>query len=375
MSTIAIAPEVAAFLDAVRTHLTDLDAEEQREILDGLGADLAELVDEQGPEALGDPAAYAAELRQAAGLEAKPARAGRTRSIRESVIVFLDACHARFDATVEKAPGDARAVLDWARPLWWIARAWLAVQLVQYVFGDSWAVFRVVPDLDGFGWPALLVAVLGSVAVGLGRVWPGGDRGLVARLSLLVLNLVAILSMLAVLGQPGDDTRYGTGYAEGYGDAQQAQIDGGLDSGIDDQAGIYSNGDWVSNIYPYDAAGKPLVGVQLYDQNGEPINVVTQPDCEAGANDPHPAVEDDPDGWTSYCTDQGYDAVQPRVFYPWSNGAAQVFNMFPLPSRFQEDPEPTASAFTDKDKPTIGIFPMESVPKASLPGLATGSRR
>ena len=42
------------------------------------------------------------------------------------------------------------------------------------------------------------------------------------------------------------------------------------------KAGLYLDGTWVSNIYPYDAKGRPLVGVQLFNQVGKPINVITQ---------------------------------------------------------------------------------------------------
>ena len=52
-------------------------------------------------------------------------------------------------------------------------------------------------------------------------------------------------------------------YQQGYDDA----------SSTFDRAGMYVDGHWVSNIYPYDAQGRPLVGVQLFDQTGQPLAV------------------------------------------------------------------------------------------------------
>ena len=57
--TIGLAPEVDAFVAAVRARFADLDADEREDLLDGLEADTADLVAERGPEALGDPDANA----------------------------------------------------------------------------------------------------------------------------------------------------------------------------------------------------------------------------------------------------------------------------------------------------------------------------
>lgn len=351
MNTIAVAPEVAAFLDAVRTHLADVDPDEQREILDGLEADLGELVAEQGPDALGDPGAYAAELRQAAGLVATPPNS--RRSVRASVAAFLDACHDRFDATLQRVPVDVHPVLEWARPLWWIARAWLAVQLLDFVFGNSAAHYSLVPHLGGLGWVLLLLGTAGSVAVGLGRIWPGGKRGLFARLVLLGLNGLALVSIVTVADQSSSDSRYWSGYSQGYTEAQAAATG---DTSTLHQAGIYSNGRWVSNIYPYDASGKPLVGVQLFDQNGEPVDVRTATECVYENGSP---------------VDAG------RQYFPWSDGAAQKRNVFPVPSKVTaaDAPDPDPSAFAGTDKPQVSGFPFAKVPEVSLPGLLTSTAR
>jgi hypothetical protein len=63
--------------------------------------------------------------------------------------------------------------------------------------------------------------------------------------------------------------------------------------------------------------------------------------------------------------------MQPRVFYPWTNGAAQLFNVFPIPSRLQDGEQLSATAFAEAVRPTVGPFPLASVPKVSLPGITT----
>lgn len=365
----AISPDVRLFVARVRTELADLDPDEVLEITDGLEADLAELVAERGPGALGDPVEYAGELRAAAGLSsAGPAR--MRRGVRAGLTELLDNAHARWDALVDHSPGDVRPVLDWLRPLWWIVRGWVAVQVAYLVLaGGSYpGGLDLVPHLGGFGWIPLAVAVAGSVALGLGRFWPGGSRGLVARVVLLGLNLFAVLMLPPVLGWAAgpDQDAYSLGFADGQASAYPAWD---ASYGIDEQAGVYSNGRWVTNVYPYDAEGRPLVGVQLFDQLGEPINVVAAPECP-----------DEMDGWTVQPLDLGpecYDPmtgepVQGRVPYLWTNGAAQLANVFPLPTRMQDDLERSATAFAEAVPPAIGGFPLAAVPPASLPGITTG---
>ena len=61
-----------------------------------------------------------------------------------------------------------------------------------------------------------------------------------------------------------------------------------------------------------------------------------------------------------------------RLFYPWSNGMAQQLNVFPIPSRYQASDQPDPAAFTGTTPPTIGPFPLASVPRVSLPGIEPG---
>jgi len=204
-----------------------------------------------------------------------------------------------------------------------------------------------------------------------GRPFEGWTRLAALRVLLLALNVLALAMLPAVIGGfrdtgTNDYTRgYRTGVQTGYANGQQD-----MRASID-KKGLYLDGTWVSNIYPYDAKGRPLVGVQLFNQVGKPINVITQAE----------APEETCDDATGECA---YPAGTPldangngllRVFYPWTNGAAQLLNVFPIPSRFQESDEPDASAFTEKVKPQVGPFPLASVPGVSLPGIRPGVQK
>ena len=355
--TTIVAPEVRDFLTAVRAQLADLDPEEQRDILDGLEADLTDLVAERGGEALGDPVAYARELRTAAGLspEITSGQGGVPAGVR--VHAMLDAGHGVWVRTSAALPGDLGGFATTLRPLWWIVRAWVAVELVDQFFGRGTHAgdLTLVPHLRGLGWALLLVAAVVSVQVGRSKLWPGRtDRGALARVILLGLNVAAI-AVLPLLVQQVDDhssARYGRGFELGY---QQGARDMRASGYHTDKAGLYADGKWVSNIYPYDAQGRPLVGVQLFNQIGKPINVMTQPEY----------VDD---------MDNSNDG-RPRVSYPWTNGAAQLLNVFPIPTRVQDGEDPSPTAFAEADPPAIGAFPLASVPPVSLPGIEPSKQR
>ncbi|GAA1951418.1 hypothetical protein GCM10009798_08370 [Nocardioides panacihumi] len=349
---------------------------------DGLEADLTELVAERGARALGSPVEYADELRAAAGLEVRvsgrPGRPGAPvgRAVGEAVDGLFDSVRRRAEGLLDRLPSDARPLLAWLRPLWWVARAWIALQVAVWsasaMFGIGYyeEYWDIVPHARGWGWVLLALLVAGSVLVGLGRLWPGGRRGALARTVLLLLNVLAVglvpttLAMVRNQSEVRDDA-YSAGFDSGYRSGTAAAEPS--ETGIDHQAGIYSSGRWVTNIYPYDASGKPLVGVQLFDQLGKPISVVSAPECpdDVGGWTVNP-VEQDTNCWDVKGTGE---TVQGRVPYPWTNGATQLENVFPLPTRLQDDLHRAADAFTQPDPPAIGELPLESVPPVSLPGV------
>jgi hypothetical protein len=392
--TSPVAPEVRLFLARVRHELADLDPDEVDEMTDGLEADLTELVADRGPGALGRPAEYAEELRAAAGLEVRAGGRPARRPVGEAVDGLLDAARDRADSVLDRLPGDVRPLLAWLRPLWWVARAWAALQLgvaaasgmtgIGLYFFEGGRI-EPMPPIGGWAWLLLAVAVGGSVQIGRGRLWPGGRRGVSARVVLLVLNVVAVVAvpyLAALVGSGESDYSRGyefghmRGYDRGYNDGRND-----MPAGIEDQAGIYADGHWVSNIYPYDASGKPLTGVQLFDQTGRPIGVVRGPEC--------PDLDESEDqtkapqtwsvvagpGADGTCLDYtGLDATDARVSYPWTNGAAQVDNVYPLATRLQESFLPQLDAFASSTPPAIGAFPMASVPQVSLPGITPSAQ-
>ena len=58
------------------------------------------------------------------------------------------------------------------------------------------------------------------------------------------------------------------------------------DSYPESPPGLRSDGREISNIYPYDAKGKPLQGVQLYDQDGVPLVATHEDDPALGSRLP-----------------------------------------------------------------------------------------
>lgn len=370
-----IPSEVRLFLAAVRRELGDLDAEEVTEMTDGLEADLTDLVTERGSEALGDPKAYAQELRTAAGVGAVAPHRSR-RPVRESVTALLDACHGWFDRQVDRVPGDPQPVIAWLRPAWWILRAWVAVSLLDIFFGSGgYEGVGLIPSLMGLGVLVLVVAVFASIMIGLGRFWPGGSRGLLARLVLLGLNTFAVvMAPLALSSAGGYGYEWDQGWQDGYNSGvAEAQASPYAQGGSPDGQ-LTLDGRAVTNIYPFDAEGRQLAGVQLFDQQGRPLEVSAEPYCPRGADwELQVSEANEWEGEKTVCHDSDSMANVPgTVLYPWTNGQAQLKNVFPLAIREQEVLEPSATAFQEATPPTLGAWPFAAVSRVSLPGIVAG---
>ncbi|MFZ5849062.1 MAG: HAAS signaling domain-containing protein [Actinomycetota bacterium] len=336
-------PEITDFVERVRARLADLSDEDREELVGGLEADIAELVADGGTVAeLGDPRAYADELRAAAGLEnhrgsSEVAGAPR-RPLGERIAAALD--DVRRDlGELTRGPRlqGAAAFLLSLRPVWWVLRAWVAVQLVALVFWGGQA--GAVPMLGGplVGSILWLVAVVVSVQIGRGVLWPGSgpDRPVATRVVLVGLNAFAIVMLPLVAEQlPSDGVWDQAGYVENY---------------IEPTEGLVLDGDLVRNVFPYDVEGRPLEGVQLFDQDGNPLSVA---------------------GWAG----EEYDDTGSRVsvVYPWFNGEKQLFNVFPLPRRsqstFREGSELQPDAWVSNNPPVLPNAPLAVVPPATLPG-------
>jgi hypothetical protein len=261
-------PEVTAFVARVRERLADLPAEELQDLTEGLEADLSDLVTERGGEALGDPDEYARELRSAAGLDPAPRRRLRRPHVDRTLTLGdrLDGYAAWWRREMDRKYLDqVWPVASALQPAWWVARAWIAAVLVcVFLPGYTPWGYTWLPGVDGvFGIVILGACIVGSTLVGLGRIWPGAgegaSRGATARMVLLALNVFAILMIPVVTGQV-QEAKW-----------RQAENQGFDDTGWVRGMGVMNRGNQVCNISAYDAQGQPLVGVQLFDQDGQPL--------------------------------------------------------------------------------------------------------
>ncbi|WP_214367211.1 HAAS signaling domain-containing protein [Pseudonocardia sp. H11422] len=306
---------VDEYLAGVRSALSDLPAPEVAEILDDVRAHLADLIDEIGGSTepadlaaltarLGTPAAYAAELRAAAGYPVVPQ--GRERSghglarlallgligstllaaygaavpaVREPGVVLFGVLlilvalpvlgrdgprvprvaalpEVRRVVAFRPAEGSAaRRVTDFLaslQPAWWLARAFAAAVLGLAVLGAG--------DIEA---AVLLALVVAPLSVWLGHFTRRDRRLLWAVVPFNGLAAVLLLTVLmgqvpAALGSPGS-----VSYAPSS------------------QPGLWQDSErQIRDIRPVDAAGNPLTGVYLFDQDGQPINASGGSACD-----------------------------------------------------------------------------------------------
>ena len=324
-----VRPEVEEYVAAVRRHLADLPPEDRDDLTEGLAADLSDLVAEQGPSVLGDPASYAAELRSAAGLAPR----GRLRS-RGSLTERLDASRDRALEVLHR-PGLSGFgdVLEAVRPVWWVARAWVAVQLVSMAKGEP---TTPVPTVEGpvVGFALWMVATVLSVQLGRGRLWPRRPAWL--RLAIVGLNAFAIVMTPVVLGQfPASGTYYDV-----------------HDTSYSYVPGMALDGEAVRNVYAYDRDGKPLVGVQLFNQDGVPLKIDA-----------------------SYVYDSTGAATMQFPWYAEGGRYRELYNVFPLPERTQYDQyEALPGAWSSNRPPRLLRHPLATVPKVTLPPFQARER-
>ena len=232
---------VPAYVAAVRARLSDLTADELEELTGGLEADLAEASAGGSPwERFGDPADYADELRSAAGLPPRPPggeRAGATARLR---LLAREAARRREYAI-------ARDVLVDLRPAWWVLRAVAALGLVGwFLIRDRWRAFEEF----GLVGTLVLLPLLLAVSVLLGRRPPQvfAARALVAAGNVLAAVVLPLVLAPLWTDPPG---RWET---------------------ATEPTGVQNDGGEVYNIFPYDAQGRPLADVRLYDDRGRPLS-------------------------------------------------------------------------------------------------------
>ncbi len=321
------------FLAGVRAALADLPETEVAEILDDVRAHLAELraesVAEAGAESgggapagsglgaltarLGTPAAYAAELRTAAGYPTAPlpaARPGRGAArlavvgLALSVLVFplalvvgepalllwalgpllalpalvrggprMPAVAAlplvRSVDAARPAPGSpGRSLTDFVaslQPAWWVLRALVAATLVAALLGG----------LGDAG--LLLVGLLALVALPV-SIWLGHHARRDRRWVWLVVPLNALAAVLVLAALADVTTPLG-------GPSAEPSPAGSW--------GLTQDGEQVTDVRPFDAAGRPLTGVYLFDQDGRPVDAASEV-CDDGTAGPGPQVSPRP---------------------------------------------------------------------------------
>lgn len=387
-------PAAEEYLGGVRAALADLPAPEVAEILDDVRAHLADLTDELGGEAdvaaltarLGSPGAYAAELRAAAGYpaaeseEAARPRHGLGRlalaapvagallfllgiGAREIAIVFAglvigaiglplvfrdgprvpsvaDLPEVRRFAAARPAEGTAaRTVTDFIaslQPAWWALRAVAAAVLVVVFFGGGEA-------------PAVLL--LGLLAVPA-SVWVGHFTRRDRRLLWVVvpLNIVAAIALLWMLldGMPASS------------EPSPARSDISV-------PGLWQDGDReIRDIRPVDAAGNPLTGVYLFDQDGLPVDTsgsecaADGADPESGANAAYPRGTWDYDPRTGDC--RHIPPVPLVVAVPTAPASSAVPTSVPTPVPGGAAPPPVpGGAAPDGSAPPVTPLPATPV--------------
>lgn len=250
MTASTTTPEVTRYRDAVRAALADLSAEDRDDLMEDVESHLTEVAAEnEGSLArLGSPTDYAAELRTSAGLPLHNAPA-----VRASLWARLSAAVANSAAgrglerlTTTRGWQSFRSFLPELRPGWWVLRGYLVVWAIAGVFfGDS----PLVPRINNSSLLGLLLTAVGiwaSVRLGMRARShpPRRARRIWGRVFVGVLLLVTF--GLLVSDNPGEEIIY---------------YDGGQQTGL---VG-------VRNVYVFDSEGRPLTGVQLFDQDGNPL--------------------------------------------------------------------------------------------------------
>lgn len=319
--SVVVAPEVAQFVAAVRAELADLDPEVVEELTGGLEADLTDSLEAAPGNGFGDPAAYAAELRSAAGLPPRATPSARVGTLGPAALAAL--LLQQVAVVAERVTGHPRwpAVRDFVvtlRPVWWVARAWAVYAVVVDAVLQSEDV-RTIPRTPA---AILILLALTVVSVRIGRRCVDGTIGR-WRWPLLLGNLVALVLLPLLLADAGRPFPARIEYVDG----------GSMPSD-----GLYSNGNPVTNVLPYDSNGQPLTGVQLFDQDGTPLAVAPN---------------------SSNNTVQNADGLSEGLPLVDANGEAR-WNVFPLRERPVDPAQPVPS-------PSLAVTAVPVPPSPSAP--------
>jgi len=328
--------QIADFVSAVRGQLNDLSTDEVTELTGGLEADLTDALAEAGStpaELYGDPAEYASELRAAAGLPPRGAggvrrEAGPGFAVRVERGVVAPA-QLRIEAALEKLdakpwwPG-IRDFLVVLRPAWWVLRAWVIVESLFMVYQSDTGNSAVRGG--GSGLVLLIAAIVVSVQLGRSTLLPVAWQ----RITVAAGNLVAVLLLLPAMFT---GSYHSVDYGEGYAEPDLAQ------------SGLTLNGEQVRNVFPYDSTGRPLTGVELFDQRGRPLQI--------GEDDRSFAEVDE----------NGYESEVTTELVPGSPvGSAPRWNSFPLQQRTHNQETGALGPVEPAPLPLSGVPPLLTSP-------------
>jgi YD repeat-containing protein len=258
-ATPTVNDRVRDFVAAVGEHFADLPGAERDELLTDLEQHLTELAAE-APDVLeteiADPAAYAAELRAGAGLSDRTKEPGPiarlTTATRDRVRRVLD--HPRLTPLHELLPT--------LRPAWWIVRGWAPVVILAMMLQggtEHWSRHIIIPGRNLAGLVAVVAAVGFSVRAGMAGV----DEGRAWR----VVNRVAAVAALGVVWVALTATPGQTIYVETYGFESPSG-----------QLLTHPDGEGITNLYVYDAEGRLLRDVFVFDGSGRSVEIGSDTD-------------------------------------------------------------------------------------------------
>lgn len=229
------------YVAAVRRALGPVQAAEHHELLDELADHLRE--EDGAPsevaERLGSPEDYARDFLSSAGIEpTPPASTSRTASLRAPVDRAWRWVRRTWDANPE------------LRPAWLVVRAWGLLVVLTLLPGGSDDLWPIPHVVQSHVLSAVVLVALVVLSLRVGRTGGRGNQ---------VLTVLAACGLLfAAASSSGDGSGDVVYYEPTYGD--------GL---------VADDGHVIENIWPYDAQGRPLDDVLLFDQTGEPVEVST----------------------------------------------------------------------------------------------------
>ncbi|MDR2348377.1 MAG: hypothetical protein LBD90_07175 [Bifidobacteriaceae bacterium] len=364
MNTSTFVPAIQAYAEAVRDALTGLSPEQVQGLTDALEMDLTDaLADDEGAgfdpadaaltferitSRFGDPEVYADELRSAADLPprsaatataeiagagaeaaATPALTAATVEIDLGAGTWADGIGQGAPPAGEPRPprrtlgeawGDAGA--NWGDRRWWRALAWLG----RYLRPVWWALRGLIVAwmatywLDGVLRHPVVQVIVFCAAVGAslaaGRVdW--GRRPAAQRVGMALVNALAVIAAVGLI----ESGSMRLGYFDPWASGEAASGDQAAEW-WNCGAALCLDGQVVTNIYAFDAEGNSIEGVQLFDQSGNPLNLLSD-DLGWGGGAPGA----DQGLWGAYTTEDG----DFYVVTPYRSAAGDpLWNVYPL---------------------------------------------